>query len=173
MSDSENPEKRKKLIAKPRYFVASDLIKPLDATLSELTEIHLDGTFLHKPYLVRGVFAYSLALFESTIRHYLRVYYLAFPEKISAQINKVKVDYNAYMKTTFSYEVFEKIIDELVKEIRFGDLIDKIDLSFNQQNKVEYNKKELLSSLGKKDFILKEMNFSSTWFSIIDFYSVL
>ncbi|MGX5856498.1 hypothetical protein ACWKW6_22795 [Dyadobacter jiangsuensis] len=143
---------------RPRYFLSTDLLKPVGTAVEELETIRHDVNDLSKPYLIRGAFAYSFALFESTLKEYLKRYYLGFPENILTDIKKKKIeDIPDLFESTFSYEVVEKIIVQQMRDVsseQIHKVLQRIEATFTSNLQILYDGKKLQEIKERRNLLM-------------------
>ena len=69
-------------IRKPDLLIYDDIVEPIKNTIRELDLIYADVSQIDKDYYVKSLFAYSISLFESSIKECLKRFMCSCPKEI-------------------------------------------------------------------------------------------
>ncbi|MBB6326975.1 hypothetical protein FHS59_002603 [Algoriphagus iocasae] len=130
---------------KPFKYFIEDFLAPIINAKLQLAEIQVDLISVEKEYMRKGIFVFSLSLFESSLLDLLKIYYFNSPQSIpKKRIQEMDVD--LVVNTTYSHEFLEVIVSNYLKSATYDSIIDIIlqvcsvldlpikDLKFNHKN---------------------------------------
>jgi len=136
---------------RPEILIYKELIEPIKNSIIELDLILLDFNQIEKDYLLKGLFAYVVSLFESSIIECTERFLCACPQKIPAGKLSLGKQQDILLNNAFSQDIIELLVNEYLSNITydktenfftFFSTILSIDDIGNLYTKVFVEKKE-------------------------------
>lgn len=100
-------------------LIFEELIEPIKNSISELDLILLDLNHLEKDYLIKGIFAYVISLFESSIIECTERFLCSYPQKIPEGKLNLSKQQDILLNNTFSQNVIELLINDYLSNITY------------------------------------------------------
>lgn len=105
---------------KPILLFFENLVEPIQSTNAEFELIEKDIDLLNREFLLKGVFAYIFALFESSLSECLKRYLNEIPSKLPMQDITLRKNKEALINGSFTYKLLESWVDEYIMNISYG-----------------------------------------------------
>jgi hypothetical protein len=104
---------------KPILLFFENLVEPIQNTKAEFELIEKDIDLLNREFLLKGVFAYAFARFESSLSDCLKRYLNEIPSKLPMKDIDFKKNKEALINGSFTYKILELLVDEYIMKISY------------------------------------------------------
>lgn len=104
---------------RPDILIYDELIGPIENSISELDLILLDINRVDKNYLLKGLFAYVVSLFESSITECTERFLCSCPQKIPEGKLTLGKQQGILLDNTFSQDVIELLVNDYLSNVTY------------------------------------------------------
>ena len=105
---------------KPEILIFDYIIEPIRNSIIELDSIMADFNSIEKEFYLKGLFAYIISLFESSISESTKRYLCSCPRKIPDGKLKLDKKHKILLENTFSHDAIELLVDDYFSDISYG-----------------------------------------------------
>ncbi len=105
---------------KPEILIFDNIIEPIKNSIIELDLIVEDFNQIEKDFYLKGLFAYVVSLFESSISECTKRYLCSCPQKIPDEKLKLDKRQKILIENIFSQDVIELLVNDYFSEITYG-----------------------------------------------------
>lgn len=104
---------------RPEILIYNELIEPIRTSINELNLILLDINHVDKDYILKGLFAYVVSLFESSITECTERFLCSCPQNIPEGKLNLRKQQGILLSNTFSQDVIELLVNDYLSNATY------------------------------------------------------